>query len=426
MNTPTVRTVDDGASPLESPALGASLSSLISPCGDRRRADDPPPSLGVPIGVALSGGGFRATFAGLGVIRFLADAGVLGDLRYVSSVSGGSVANGMVATRWAQLRDGDFSAAAVDEHVIAPLVKRVTGASLKKKLLRNVWRAIGSRNRTDVLAWAFDDWLFDGVELESLDAGCRWIFNAANLVTGARFGFERDVVGDYVVGLAPTQGSGIRVAQAVAASAAVPGAFAPMKIDQTTFPCAGRGVPLLLDGGAYDNSGLEALDSDRYRDVCTIALNAGGVFVTGALGKFPLVRDLTRANSLLYRQSTSLRTRWMVERFKAWREPPAGQAAPPDSRRGVLFGLASNIDDPVHNSPAFDAFVDAFPEHRTFRVDGVEKDLAFVPTVFDQLAPDLVHALIYRGWWLTGATLAQHHPEFAPLSATVTAPSLTG
>ena len=206
---------DDGArSPLESPALGSSLASLIAPCGDALRPAAPPPATTAPIGVTLSGGGFRATFAGLGVIRYLADAGLLHDLRYVSSVSGGSVANGMVATRWAQLRERGFTGAAVDELVIAPLVERVTNASLKSKLIRNVWRAVGPRNRTDVLAWAFDDWWFDEAQLESLDPGCRWIFNAANLTTGARFAFERDVVGDYVVGLAPTAGSKLRVAQA--------------------------------------------------------------------------------------------------------------------------------------------------------------------------------------------------------------------
>ncbi len=70
-------------SPLESPALGASLSGLLAPCGDALRPAEPPPADGVRIGVTLSGGGFRATFAGLGVVRYLADAGLLGDLRYV-------------------------------------------------------------------------------------------------------------------------------------------------------------------------------------------------------------------------------------------------------------------------------------------------------------------------------------------------------
>ena len=87
--------------PLESPALGSSLSSLIAPCNDSLRPASPPPATRTPIGATFSGGGFRATFAALGVVRYLADAGVLGDLRYSSSVSGGSVANGLLATTMA-------------------------------------------------------------------------------------------------------------------------------------------------------------------------------------------------------------------------------------------------------------------------------------------------------------------------------------
>ncbi len=416
---------DPSVSPLDSAALGASLSGLVAPCGDGRRPAEPPPATGTRVGVTLSGGGFRATFAGVGVIRYLADAGLLGDLRFASSVSGGSVANGMLAIRWPELRERGFTGAAVDELVLAPLADRVTAASLKSKLIRNVWRAVGRRTRTDVLAWAFDDWFFQGRELADLDDGCRWIINAANLSTGVRFAFERDVVGDYVVGLAPTEGTGIRVARAVAASAAVPGAFAVMKLDDVEFPCGGRGAPHLLDGGAYDNTGLEAIDSDRYRDVFTVALNAGGVFVTGGYGKVPLVRDLARANSLLYRQSTTLRTRWMIDRFQAWERTPAGASPPPRARGGVLFGLASTIEPGGRATPEFTAFTQRFPEHRSHPRGGDdERDLAFVPTVFDRLDPGLVAALVYRGWWLTGATIAQYHPTRAPAADQLTPPEV--
>lgn len=53
--------------------------------------------------MALSGGGFRATLAALGALRYLADVGLLCNVRLVSSVSGGSIANGMLATQWAIL-----------------------------------------------------------------------------------------------------------------------------------------------------------------------------------------------------------------------------------------------------------------------------------------------------------------------------------
>jgi NTE family protein len=404
----------------ESPALGTGLEALSKPCGDALRPADPPkPHVGPTIGVTLSGGGFRATFAALGVLRYLADTGLLESLRYASSVSGGSVANGMLATRWPQIRAGQYSTSALDAHVIGPLSDRVTNSSLKKKILANLWRAMGAKTRTDVLAWALDDWFFHNAALDCLDPECRWIFNAANLTTGVRFAFERDVVGDYVVGLAHTSGSGLEVARAVAASAAVPGSFAPIGVPGVRFPCGGVGSPRLLDGGAYDNTGLEALDGDRYSDVFTVSMNAGGVFVTGAYGRIRLVRELARANSLLYHQSTALRTRWMVDRFQAWEHTPAGQGHPRWGRQGVLVSLGTTIDA-KYAPPEFQAFTSTYPEHRTF--DG--KDLALFPTVFDQLPRALVDRFIYRGWWLTGAALARWHPGFAPLKAGTEPPPL--
>ncbi len=412
-------TVSDTGAVLESQALGTGLETLTQRCGDALRPVHPaPPAVGPPIGVTLSGGGFRATFAALGVLRYLADAGLLPQLRYVSSVSGGSVANAVLAHSWTQLREGSYSTAAFDKHVVDPLAGRVGAKSLKAKLLANSWRAIGTKTRTDVLAWALDDWFLDGTRLEDLDPECRWIINAANLTTGVRFAFERDVLGDYVNGLAPTAGTDITVSTATAASAAVPGAFAPMTVKGARFPCE-TAVPRLVDGGAYDNTGLEAIASSRYRGVFTITLNAGGVFVTGRYGSIPLVRELARSNSLLYRQSTALRTRWMVERFQAWERTPEGEDPPGSARRGVLFGLATSIGS--KNAPQeFDDFAAAHPEHRTYKGE----DLAFVSTTFDRLDPDLVRLLVYRGWWLTGAALARWHPGFAPLPAPTQPPKL--
>jgi hypothetical protein len=49
------------------------------------------------IGVALSGGGHRASLFGLGVLWYLVDAGKNADVRVISSVSGGSLTNGSIA-----------------------------------------------------------------------------------------------------------------------------------------------------------------------------------------------------------------------------------------------------------------------------------------------------------------------------------------
>jgi NTE family protein len=384
---------------VDSPAVGTGLQP--SPCGDHLRPAAPAAS-DDPVAATFSGGGFRATLASLGVVRLLADVGMLGDLRYLSSVSGGSVANGMVAIAWPEIRARGFTAAAVDELVIDPLVKRVSSRSLKLSLVRGIWRTIGSGTRTDLLARRFDEWFFDGTRLDELDPQVRWIVNAANLVSGARFTFERDVVGDYTVGLRSTEGTGLKLSLAVAASAAVPGAFAPVRLRKLSFPC-GTTAPALLDGGAYDNTGLEAIDSDRYRDVFVVTLNSGGLLRPGAYGRLPLVKELARSNSLLYRQSTTLRTRWMVERFGRGNATPAGTPLPSGARRGVLTSLATSFPPGGGQLPAWLAAHPGAREH-----DG--RDVALVPTVFDELDEGLCRALVRRGWWLTGAALALHHP----------------
>ena len=47
-----------------------------------------------PVALCLSGGGFRATFFHLGVVRLLAEIGWLQHVRYVFSVSGGQYSSG--------------------------------------------------------------------------------------------------------------------------------------------------------------------------------------------------------------------------------------------------------------------------------------------------------------------------------------------
>jgi NTE family protein len=398
---------------VDSPAIGTGLRQR--PCGDKLRPAEPPKTSN-PVAVTMSGGGFRATLPAIGVVRLLADAGLLADLRYVSSVSGGSVANGIVASAWPQLRARGFSSTAFDELVAAPLVKRISSMSLKFSLVRGAWRTFGPMTRTELLARRLDEWFFEGLLLKDLDPAVRWIVNAANQTSGVRFTFERDVLGDYTIGLIPTAGTGIHLSLAVAASAAVPGAFPPLLLHDLAFPC-GTHRPALLDGGTYDNTGLEALDGERYRQTFLVCLNAGGLLRAGGYGKVPIVRDLARANSLLYRQSTALRTRDMVDRFERGRFSGNGPV-PYGARRGVLFALATDFPEPPPERLA--EWRSRFPEHRTH--DGA--DLALVPTVFDKLEDKLCRVLVYRGWWLAGAALATYHPDRLPEVSSIDPPEL--
>src|SRR5437879_8062900 len=53
--------------------------------------------------LSLSGGGFRAALFHLGALRRLNEVGLLSELNTITSVSGGSIANGLLAKAWPTL-----------------------------------------------------------------------------------------------------------------------------------------------------------------------------------------------------------------------------------------------------------------------------------------------------------------------------------
>src|SRR5262245_16226049 len=66
------------------------------------------------IGLALSGGGFRASLYHLGLVRFLRDAGLLPRVTHITSVSGGSILGAHLVLNWDRYNGsaGEFDAAA--------------------------------------------------------------------------------------------------------------------------------------------------------------------------------------------------------------------------------------------------------------------------------------------------------------------------
>src|SRR5271165_5174740 len=67
-------------------------------------------------GLALSGGGFRATLYHLGLVRFLRDAGILPNVTHITAVSGGSIMAAHLGLNWARYNGtaNEFDAAAAE------------------------------------------------------------------------------------------------------------------------------------------------------------------------------------------------------------------------------------------------------------------------------------------------------------------------
>ena len=128
------------------------------------------------VGLALSGGGFRATAFHLGVFRKLRSMGLLWKLDMLSCVSGGSIAGAYLAANW-----GDDKALDRLEQYLR--TKSIAVSSVVAGVLNPF------ETRLDKLAETYDRDLFKKKTLEDLDSGPRLYLNATNLASGNMFFF---------------------------------------------------------------------------------------------------------------------------------------------------------------------------------------------------------------------------------------------
>jgi NTE family protein len=206
------------------------------------------------VGLCLSGGGYRAMLFHTGALLRLNELGWLPKLSCVSSVSGGSIAAGVLAHAWPRLEfSGGVAKNFVDE-VVTPL-RTLAGIRLDiPVVLRGMvkpWRSVGEE-----LAAAYAKHLFGDHCLNDLDPnGPKFVFTATNLKNGELWWFFRQA------------GTATRVAlaTAVAASSAFPPFLSPVLIDDPLQPGTGKKV-VLSDAGVYDNLGLDPVEG-QYQTV---------------------------------------------------------------------------------------------------------------------------------------------------------------
>lgn len=202
------------------------------------------------IGLALSGGGFRAAAFHLGVFRQLKALNLLNKLDLISCVSGGSIAGATLALNWT---DPD------------PLAKLEAYLRTKSIAVASVIGGILDpfESRLDKLADSYDRDLFKGQKLASLKGGPRIYLNSTNLATGNMFFFvagggKPEEMGEHELGVVPA--GQFALSRAVAASSAFPPVFPPLRLDASVYP-PGASVEYvtLTDGGIYDNLGVNPL-----------------------------------------------------------------------------------------------------------------------------------------------------------------------
>lgn len=339
------------------------------------------------IGLALSGGGFRASMFGLGSLWRLNDAGLLGRLDRISSVSGGSILAGLLAHRWPRLAFEDGRAQNFDDEIVQPLralVHQTLDISAGIKGVINPFKSAG-----EYLVDCYDKHLFHGASTRDMpdatkDGQPRFVLYATNMQTGRSFRFRQDMIADWNLGVA--RGVSVPLAQAVAASSAFPPVFSPIVIE--TDPASwteGSDIEhldqlrrriVLTDGGVYDNMGLETLLGKV--DLVLVS-DAGAPFdVELEPSETPL--QMGRVRDILIDQTRALRKRWLIEDFTAGR------------RHGAYWGVDTLIGD--YSDPL-----------AVVRDNGRTSALAHVPTRLASLGEPTEGRLINWGYALADAAL---------------------
>jgi NTE family protein len=340
------------------------------------------------IALALSGGGFRATLFHVGACWRLAELGVLPKLNRISSVSGGSIFAGVLASSW-DSTSRDATTATYQRRVVRPLRafcrEAVDTAAIGEGLL-TPWKSAGQEIEAKYSAALFDS------PLSQLPDMPQFVFNATNLQTGRSFRFSKPYMGDYLLGLvrSPT----ISLAKAVAASSAFPPFLSPVILDH---PGAFEAVPgatyngdpayttrlYLSDGGVYDNLGLETV-WNRYQTV--LVSDAGAPFGIGQTVETDWIKQTLRALDVATDQARALRKRALIDDFQR------------GVRSGTYWGIATDIAN-YHLANALPC------------AQGIVRPLAAMRTRLNPFTDQEQDLLINWGYALCDAAVRTHVPQ---------------
>ncbi len=362
-------------------------------------------SAGMPtIGLALSGGGARATVFHLGVIKRLAADRLLESVTFISTVSGGSIGVALVyslsGNRWP-------SSEAYIQDVLPEARRLLTSRSIERdyltRTLTRPWLLL--QGRAKLLSESLEHLLGVDGWLGDITTEPRWVINATTYETGKNWRFMPQRMGDYVVGYIPNPR--ISIADAVAASAAYPGLIGPLVLRTGDYDwsqyvggeLAGTARPRLKklhlwDGGVYDNLAAEALfkpgGENQYRDEYEFLI------VSDASGQLP-----ERASGLAHRprrlveipmdQVRSLRARSLVGHLT--RVPDAG-AYLRIGRSAEYILRAAGIEDIAIESIC----AECLPEPTAL-------SLGAMPTHLRKLSSEEFDRLVRHGWEVANCTL---------------------
>jgi NTE family protein len=354
------------------------------------------------IALCLSGGGFRASLFHLGSLRRLNQAGLLPHISAITSVSGGSITNALLAKHWRNfVGDKVFTNFANFETELQQFCARDirSGPLLWERLDSRNWTSLLSddHSATDLLAQQYEDHLVPKLTLGDTrcENGPKFIFCASNLQTGVSFELSWDRIGDYQIGYA--QVPEMPLADAVAASSAFPIAFPPLVlkfdpdrfsggklIDQSMRRNLSRRIAL-TDGGVYDNLGLEPVWKTHAAVLCS---DGGKPFAIATDPGSMIANRLLRSQEVMSNQALALRKRWLVSSFET------------NVYGGSYWGIGTEIE--------------GYHERGVGYSGDVLQALRVVRTDLNVFHPEEQLVLMNHGWALTDAAIRSFCTELLP------------
>lgn len=297
------------------------------------------------IGLSLSGGGYRAAAFHLGTLKKLNDLHILDKVDVLSTISGGSI----TGAAWC-LHEGDYESfhqqmkeTLATKNVItrifrsyyfirtALFVLALLGGSIYLSFTSYSWLVFPVLALFFVLLFkyqyqifpvskaiekAYDAFFFHGKTLKDFKTGRPTMaIGSSNLHSGRPFTFSQAKMADstYTYEYTPPikfKQELFPVSRAVMASSCVPFAFSPVFIDKEFYQDPNdfkRIKPTLVDGGVYDNQGIQKLTQTGSSYECSniITSDAGGNFIADKKYPNAISLLLRTVNLFMYRIKTA-------------------------------------------------------------------------------------------------------------------------
>jgi predicted acylesterase/phospholipase RssA len=280
------------------------------------------------VALAISGGGSRAANFGAAVMLELQNRGLLEQVDIISGVSGGT----LPAVYYGL---GDKAGAFTEPSVRGALGYDFQSSWIRRWFLpQNIFRYwLSDFTRSDIMVQVFNNRLYHEATFADLRLHPKILLNATVHNDNTRFTFTDD----RFVGLHSIL-AGYRVANAVNASSAFPGAFQDVTLEWYIEPPQ---YVHLYDGGPMDNLGVQAVVEYLNRNILGTSLN--GLFPNGCVFIIVDATPVSEHHELDQRQSS----RSFIDYFVDTNALDAMDAMLMESRRSLLarMGIPAGRQD---------------------------------------------------------------------------------